>query len=480
MSQPMRGPDNSMAHLPSSLASQGSDLRRRTRRVNRLYKEQQRLRRQKQQLRRDVANLEGAKKHFEDGYNYILQHVVLPFAKKRNLEFNDKTYSTMDLVLHPLLKDATQARTLCGRLQVLQGQVQAQREEINGSQDEAKASHGLFKVSQEQIEALHNEVMALRGKAETAQKEVTVSQSQLLSSRNQIQGLQKQLLAGVDKVNVYIDDQLSQDFRALIALVKSLSRSVRIAQNVDVPGTLKPCGMIKGVANRHWDSRVRIKSYIEAWVWSTLLTMVFASPFRIFGEFGKMLDENWAMVFETEEQSLLPHPSVLSEKWRYTTMEQLVRMVGRDTITSGHIEGVPSHSASANSKEWVKEILKTRSEVAQTLGTKLLSVSSRVDVSGISHIIDKAFSLVYQMSLQHSRIQVTFPEPGAEFSNVDMESLPDADGEDMTEGKVAFIINPGLTKWGDANGRMLDQYNVIVLPLVQLESSSIKRESEWM
>jgi hypothetical protein len=45
---------------------------------------------------------------------------------------------------------------------------------------------------------------------------------------------------------------------------------------------------------------------------------------------------------------------------------------------------------------------------------------------------------------------------------------------------VAFIINPGLTKWGDANGRMLDQYNVIVLPLVQLESSSIKRELEWM
>jgi hypothetical protein len=59
-----------------------------------------------------------------------------------------------------------------------------------------------------------------------------------------------------------------------------------------------------------------------------------------------------------------------------------------------------------------------------------------------------------------------------------MTSVPDRDCEDIEGGFVAFVVNPGLTKWGDARGLHLDQRNDIVPSLVQLEATRIKQEPE--
>ena len=57
-----------------------------------------------------------------------------------------------------------------------------------------------------------------------------------------------------------------------------------------------------------------------------------------------------------------------------------------------------------------------------------------------------------------------------------MTSVPDRDGDDINDGVVAFVVNPGLTKWGDARGEKLDERYDIVPCLVQLEPMRIKRE----
>jgi hypothetical protein len=48
-------------------------------------------------------------------------------------------------------------------------------------------------------------------------------------------------------------------------------------------------------------------------------------------------------------------------------------------------------------------------------------------------------------------------------------SIPNIDGEETDEGVVAFVINPGLTKYGDAHGKNLDQRYDIVPSLVLLD-----------
>jgi hypothetical protein len=72
-----------------------------------------------------------------------------------------------------------------------------------------------------------------------------------------------------------------------------------------------------------------------------------------------------------------------------------------------------------------------------------------------------------QMALQRSRLQVTVPKNGDRFSRAEMSAVNGDDEEEIEDGVVAFVINPGLTKWGDAHGKKLDQRYDIVRALVQ-------------
>ena len=46
---------------------------------------------------------------------------------------------------------------------------------------------------------------------------------------------------------------------------------------------------------------------------------------------------------------------------------------------------------------------------------------------------------------------------------------PDDDDDSTENGIVTFVLNPGLTKWGDAYGKNLDQHCDIVKSTVKLE-----------
>jgi hypothetical protein len=65
-----------------------------------------------------------------------------------------------------------------------------------------------------------------------------------------------------------------------------------------------------------------------------------------------------------------------------------------------------------------------------------------------------------------------WPQLDEEYSlgvTTGLVSIPDS--EEVPEGRVAFIVNPGLTKWGDAHGKCLDQRLDIVPALVFVEES---------
>lgn len=62
------------------------------------------------------------------------------------------------------------------------------------------------------------------------------------------------------------DEQLAQDFRSIIALVKTLSRTMRIIENVDPAKALGVAAMMRGVSTDHWNSRPKKKCLVEAWV----------------------------------------------------------------------------------------------------------------------------------------------------------------------------------------------------------------------
>jgi hypothetical protein len=408
--------------LNAELSRQSETLQRERNQSTRLRKEHSKLHDEHKELTEAHTHLETDRNYFKTKYEYVVRQLVRPYARHREIDFDDHTAGAIDFTLRPLLEDAIEAKDLKEQLQAFEGQTK--------------------------------------------------------SLQTHVQLLQKQMLAQVDKVLVMSDDQLSQNFRVLAALIKSLSRSIRVTEDMDVCVILEPRFLHTDVAEHHWASRARKKYYIEAWIWSVLLQNVFSTPFAYFRKSGPGLQSSWECLFGNDFFDEWPIPSSSSENWRCTSMEQLVDEVGRSTITQGEVkeENLPAESDHVQSL--IRQVVQARKAVANTIGGQLATVSAKADLSRVPLIIDKAFSMAMEMSLQRSRLQVTCPFVGDQFAEEQMKCIPASDDEDVKRGTVAFIVNPGLAKWGDANGKNFEERHDIVPSLVHVERLDVKTECQ--
>lgn len=375
--------------------------------------------------RRNGTASEAELLYYSERYNYVLERFILPFAMEIGDEYNDESADTIDRVLQPLLHNALRAKALQKQLKGLP-----------------------FQLRESQAEA------------------------ELL--KEQVQRLQNEMLTQVEKVQVISDEQFAQEFRAIIAHVKTLSRSARLSPRANMLEILEPKKLLLDTDGRHWEVRTHRKYYIEAWIWSVLLELVFATPFSLFGKAGTAWASNWKSLYGPAHEGETPAPSVSCEKYRCTLASEFARLAGRGTISRGREDAYDRKRTMGRCL--AKGALECRNEVATVIATKLADISSDAEVSQIPSMVDRAFTLALEMSLQKCRLQVTYPAIGASCHNGKMSSLPDLDGEDVNDGKVAFVVNPGLTKWGDAHGKMLDQQYDVVPALVQLEPVREQKE----
>lgn len=384
------------------------------------------LERERLRFKEQKEVLEDDANHWEKRYDHVVRSTIVPYANNCRLNFNDIDQHHLDIVLKPLREDALRANFVQRQVKELSAQLQGSQAKVNELQ-------------------------------------------------GQVRELQNEMLARIEKVQAVPDEQFALSFRSIVAHVKSLSRSVRPDLGIDISQVLEPGVLLLDTDGRHWKIRQHQKYYIESWVWSVLLEHVFATPFSMFGNAANMWEEPWGFLYGDGHRGEQPPPSTSSELYRCTVASELVRLTGRETILTGQINTEVRKKGIAG--YLIEGTLTCRDAVASTIGKKLASISSAVDFAEIPFIVDCAFALALEMSLQKCRLQVTYPAIGDAFSNSNMSSIPDLDGDDIDEGNVAFIVHPGLTKWGDAHGRKLDQQYDIVPSLVQLEPVMMKRES---
>jgi hypothetical protein len=185
----------------------------------------------------------------------------------------------------------------------------------------------------------------------------------------------------------------------------------------------------------------------------------------MFGPYGRMLSDEFLHMFGTETQLKWPIPSELAERWRVTTLEQLVNMVGTEAITS--------RATKKKNIELENSIKIQRDWIADRITKPLRRLSVRVDSSTLTAIIDKAFALALKMFRQQCRFQVVFPKIGDRYiegATPNLTSVPESD--DVECGRVGFIVKPGLAKWGDAHGKSLEKRLDLVPSLVFIEATA--------
>ncbi|KAF1979395.1 hypothetical protein BU23DRAFT_403812, partial [Bimuria novae-zelandiae CBS 107.79] len=270
--------------------------------------------------------------------------------------------------------------------------------------------------------------------------------------KQQVHSLQQQLFSTVEKVNAISDEQLTNAFRLLGASIKSLSRTINFPNRINVLDIEAIGGsvLVAPVNKELWLARGRKKSLIEAFIWSVLLQHVFCNPFAVLGPDCVQLALWWSSLFGNEG-GVAANP--LAERWRYTTLEQMMRV--KDTITQGVVIGSEDPAQLS--------IMKARQAVHNSIYHSLFQISPASDFGMIDAIIDKAFALALDMAIQRCRVQTFRGQIGEVYNQyVSLHLKSSLENEDLPEGCVAFVIKPGLEKWGDGQGKHLDQKLVLV------------------
>jgi len=286
----------------------------------------------------------------------------------------------------------------------------------------------------------------------------------------QIQTLQKEMLSKVDKTQADTDEQFAKDFCIIASLIKTISRTIHLTDAVDVVEVLSSSVLQGNVTHKHWTSRARKKLLVEACVWSILVGMVFRHPFTTYGDQGEMLGAAWSGIFLAGHYNGWPNPSSLCETWRYTTIESMLRLSSQDFITNGKTKGEYSVLNPGTAK--------TRMGVVAAIESSINTIASPASHLDIVSIVDKAFVLAAKMALQRFRIQIIYPKIGDKFNKHSMKPIPDLTDEGINDGMVAYVVNPGLTKWGDTNGKNLEHRYDIIPSLVLLEPTPFTRKAE--
>jgi hypothetical protein len=455
------------------LSARNQELQHQRDVLKRLKRENIRLRRTNESIKQERNDLNDRQKWDSERYELVMEHAIRPYTKFRDLKNTNSLESLLDIVMR-MLKDAMDTKSLQAQRHNLEHELSNANHELRrwragknkapGTKALQEKGHALDKGNQSETR-LRDPTQHLR-----QQNDAVVN-----SLRDQVQKLQTDALSKLESVRAVPDSQFAQDFRSLVSMIRTLSRSVHLPDSADGLQILQTRILTADVPEHTWNTRAQKKSLLEAGIWSILIELVFLSPFAIFHEDGNRLSELWSIMFHAEDSRSWPTPSLRCESWRYSTMEHIVDVVGHAIITCGkkrHDQGAEEVSTQALEMG----VLQTRDKVGDTIRFHLSTLSPAAKFPQIKNLVDKAFTLAVEMTLQRSRLQVTYPKVGSRFDKAQMSSIPDRSGEDIEDGTVAFIASPGLTKWGDAQGRKLDCRYDIVPSLVQLQPF-VKKEA---
>jgi len=426
-------PASLVQHLNDALQERNEELQKEKHRSNSLIGEARKARSDGRASIGEIARLKTAYSGLVKRYNEVLHDVVIPYARRKGFRMNEDSGEVIDDVLGPLSRDAMEAEVLRDKVTKLQ-------------------------KSNSNVE----------GRSQATHQEMKNLQAECVGLRKQVTALQQDALGRIEQVRVVSDSQFERDFQVLASSIKTFSRSIQSAEKVDVSNLVDSKLFLNDVSLHHWQGRARKKTFLEAWTWAILVNSVFRNPFAVFGNNVERVNQAWHELFGSDHNHDWPSPSVVCENWRRNTAEHLRESANTVVRHNDTLEPTPKRTKTAR--------IDASKEFANEWESFLEGMFPGSDFAQVHNIVDKAFALAVQMSLQRCRLQITYPSTGCMFVEGEMTSVPDREGDDIDAGVVAFVVNPGLTKWGDARGEKLDERHDIVPCLVQLEPMLIKRE----
>ncbi|KIW08012.1 uncharacterized protein PV09_00958 [Verruconis gallopava] len=222
---------------------------------------------------------------------------------------------------------------------------------------------------------------------------------------------------------------------------------------------------IKHLAMRTWKSDQRIWSHeivkrvashpilmrrelLQDSIWWILYEMIFCSPFRIFGEEGRLLEKQWSDSFERGTESddgtfSWPSPTLQTERWRYETVKQCHAALKEPTSEL---------DPRARVKKGFKE---ARDSVIAAIEDAIMDVA-KIDervTSDIERLVKKAINIWLECGIQRCRIVISMPSSGR---NSEEQKLKLVNGPGLD-----LVLAPLVTRYGTGDGLDLKKISIV-------------------
>jgi len=258
--------------------------------------------------------------------------------------------------------------------------------------------------------------------------------------RGDIRTLQEAAMDHVDRFIPRPDSELRGQFKQLKSSVRSVARSPWDIGSQTLRDSTHIEAFIQTAPEQHH------KYALESKLWSILAEGIFATPFKVLGDYGNCFFTSWCLVHPDSRRPSdpvfnWPPLSTATEKWRATTFEMLARLL------------------SANNPMIKESRDQNANNVFQTLCMTLSLVSSQNQQSELWRIVRSAVDLAVDMGEQRCRLQLFSPgineavlANSETYENVNLGSSTGS-----TKGTVKLVVSPGLKKTGDGEGKSFDK-----------------------
>ncbi|CZR52812.1 uncharacterized protein PAC_02689 [Phialocephala subalpina] len=179
-------------------------------------------------------------------------------------------------------------------------------------------------------------------------------------------------------------------------------------------------------------------------MWAILYEKIFCTPFRVFGNEGRAMEEEWLAIFG--QGAPCPPASLQSEQWRYEKITTCVEAINQPVMDSE-----PNYSIKQGYESTLEEVSE---ELIQEL--KNISSVSNNHKQRVYRMVEKAAKLWLDVGQQRCRMFLVMSESGEMVKPV--RSRPSSLKRD---GTVDLVILPELRRLGNVEGELLDKNELV-------------------
>lgn len=244
-----------------------------------------------------------------------------------------------------------------------------------------------------------------------------------------------------------IDIPVLRQFMELKSDIISLTKFLDTYPGLDQQRELRHFTISDNNAKIPWRQPQRNHMYRESVIWNVLKNLLDIDTFGILGNYNDRLSFSKIMYSGAggdEERN----------QWRWFSARQMLNRLGGTAVFA------PSPKFDVRDNELFQHVETRREETYDRIASRLLGRVPQPPLERLELIVKKAALLSAMLLIRKSRLVVFSPEINTRLVHWDNRGVELTDGYPSDrEGRVEFVVCPGLLEIGDLQGENLDSNN---------------------